>query len=263
MRGDSSFSATPTTSDRRAEQRSTGRGIFPGPSSFTPSVAHALLSFLPRRHGNVSCLSRTCIGVREAPGDPSRRTSAGDHRHVPARLARRGRDAPLARCRADGHHARRESERSAAKSGRAASATVANDLRAALGAHGGAVRWDLGRGPVRLWVQRRPDVAADVSVTGAEWRRAIAAAADAWRDVVPGLAFALESDSARADVIVTWARDLASAPADGDLAFRTAGRTTLVPADDGRALARARAARRVRPGWRALLGRRRPRRRAA
>ena len=123
------------------------------------------------------------------------------------------------------------------ESGRATSPAVANDLRAALDAHGGAVRWDLGRGPVRLWVQRRPDVAADVSVTSAEWRRAISAAADAWRDVVPRLAFALEPDSARADVIVTWARDLESAPAAGDLAFRTAGRTTLVPGNDGRALA--------------------------
>jgi len=121
--------------------------------------------------------------------------------------------------------------------GPAPSATVADDLRAALRAHGGAVRWDLGRGPVRFWVQRRPAVAADVSVTSAEWRRAIAVAADAWRDVVPGLAFAVEDDSARADVIVTWERDLANAPADGDLSFRTAGRTTLVPSPDGRALA--------------------------
>jgi predicted Zn-dependent protease len=85
-------------------------------------------------------------------------------------------------------------------------------------------------------VQRRPAVAADVSVLGAEWRRTIAVAADAWRDVVPGLAFTLEPDSARADVLVTWERDLGSAPVDGDFAFRTAGRTTLVPSADGRAL---------------------------
>jgi predicted Zn-dependent protease len=121
--------------------------------------------------------------------------------------------------------------------GPAPSLTVANDLRAALRAHGGAVRWDVSRGRVRLWVQRRPEVAADVSITAAEWRRAIAVAADAWRDVVPGLAFALESDSARAEVIITWERDLESAPMDGDLAFRTAGRTTLVPSADGHALA--------------------------
>jgi len=113
---------------------------------------------------------------------------------------------------------------------------VAGDLRAALDAHGGAVRWDVRRGAVRLWVQRRPAIAADVSVLGADWRRAMAVAADAWNDVVPGLAFAIESDSARADVIVTWERDLRSAPADGDFAFLTAGRTTLVPAADGRAL---------------------------
>ena len=120
--------------------------------------------------------------------------------------------------------------------GRATSPAVANDLRAALDAHGGAVRWDLRRGPVRLWVQRRPARAADVSVTGSEWRRVVATAADAWRGVVPGLAFALEPDSARADVIVTWQRDLEGTPAVGELAFRTAGRTTLEPGNDGRAL---------------------------
>jgi Matrixin len=118
----------------------------------------------------------------------------------------------------------------------ALSPSVVNDLRAALDAHGGAVRWDLGRAPVRLWVQRRPDMAADVSVTAAEWRRVVSAAADAWRGVVPGLQFTLELDSTRADVIVTWERDLESAPAVGELAFRTAGRTTLVPGTDGRAL---------------------------
>jgi len=117
------------------------------------------------------------------------------------------------------------------------SATVAADLRAALQAHGGAVRWDLARGAVRVWVQRRPDFATDVSITAAEWRRAVSAAADAWRDVVPGLSFAGASDSARADVVVTWERDLSSAPAVGELSFRTAGRTTLVPRDDGRAVA--------------------------
>lgn len=114
-------------------------------------------------------------------------------------------------------------------------AAVDEALRAALDAHGGAVRWDLARGPVRVWVQRRPDLAADATVTSAEWRRAVAVAADAWRDVVPGLSFEIAPDSVRSDVIVTWERDLASAPAAGELAFRTAGRTTLVPAVDGRA----------------------------
>jgi len=121
--------------------------------------------------------------------------------------------------------------------GPASAPAVVDDLRAALDAHGGAVRWDLRHGALRLWVQRRPAIAADVSVLGADWRRAIAVAADAWSDVVPGLAFAIESDSSRADVIVTWERDLQSAPADGDFAFLTAGRTTLVPDADGRALA--------------------------
>lgn len=120
--------------------------------------------------------------------------------------------------------------------GLALPAAVGEDLRAALNAHGGVVRWDLARGPIRVWVQRRPTLAADVTVSAAEWRRAVAAAADAWRDVVPGLSFAIVADSARADVIVTWEQNLESAPATGDLAFRTAGRTTLVPGADGRAL---------------------------
>jgi len=47
----------------------------------------------------------------------------------------------------------------------AVSATVMIDLRAALVAHGGVVRWEPARGQVRLWVQRRPDAAADVSIT--------------------------------------------------------------------------------------------------
>jgi hypothetical protein len=118
----------------------------------------------------------------------------------------------------------------------ALSDSTAANLGAALHAHGGVVRWDLARGSIRVWMQRRPDAAADVSVTLAEWKRAVFAASEAWRDVVPGLAFALESDSAHADVIVTWEHDLESEPASGELAFRTAGRTTLVPGDDGRAL---------------------------
>ena len=114
--------------------------------------------------------------------------------------------------------------------------SAAANLAAALDVHGGAVRWDIERGPIRIWVQRRPDFAADVGVTTAEWRRTVFAATDAWRDVVPGLTFALESDSSRAAVVVTWAHDLESEPASGELAYRTAGRTTLVPDDVGRAV---------------------------
>src|SRR5215210_2561865 len=126
--------------------------------------------------------------------------------------------------------------RAACVSGASIAASVAADLRGALEAHGGVVRWDATRGPIRLWVQRRPEFAADVSVSAAEWRHAVSAGIDAWRDVVPGLAFSLESDSSRADVIVTWVRDLRDTLTSGELAFRTAGRTTLVPAEDGRAL---------------------------
>ena len=118
----------------------------------------------------------------------------------------------------------------------ALSDSAAANLDAALDVHGGAVRWEIERGPIRIWVQRRPDFAADVGVTTAEWRRTVFAATDAWRDVVPGLTFALESDSSRAAVVVTWAHDLESEPASGELAYRTAGRTTLVPDDVGRAV---------------------------
>lgn len=126
--------------------------------------------------------------------------------------------------------------RAACDSGASMNASGAADLRAALEAHGGVVRWDVVRGPVRLWVQRRPDFAADVSISAAQWRLAVSSATDAWRDVVPQLAFALEPDSVRADVIVTWVRDLADTLSWGELAFRAAGRTTLVPGQDGRAL---------------------------
>ena len=118
----------------------------------------------------------------------------------------------------------------------ALSDSVAANLGAASDVHGATVRWDLARGPIRIWVQRRPDVAADVTVTPAEWKRAVVVATDAWRDVVSGLAFALEPDSARADVVVTWERVLESAATSSELAFLTAGRTTLVPGGDGRAL---------------------------
>jgi predicted Zn-dependent protease len=114
--------------------------------------------------------------------------------------------------------------------------SVAADVRAALEAHGGVVRWDVARGPVRVWVQRRPELAADVSISSAEWRLAVSTGMDAWRDVVSGLALVQEADSSRADVIVTWVREFRDTLTSGELAFRTAGRTTLVPATDGRAL---------------------------
>ena len=125
--------------------------------------------------------------------------------------------------------------RAACASDTSVAPSVAADLRAALEAHGGVVRWDAPRSPVRVWVQRRPDFAADVSISAAQWRLAASAATDAWREVVPGLSLALEKDSARADVIVTWMRELSDTLTSGELAFRTAGRTTLLPAEDGRA----------------------------
>lgn len=138
--------------------------------------------------------------------------------------------------RAPADTAARASGDAVCATGATISATVAADLRAALDAHGGAVRWDPQRGPLRVWMQRRPEAAADVSTSLAEWRRTVSDAVGAWRGVVPGLAFVLAPDSTRADVLVTWERDLESVAASGDLAFRTAGRTTLVPAGDGRAV---------------------------
>ena len=114
------------------------------------------------------------------------------------------------------------SSRAVCATGLAMSTTTAMDLRAALEAHGGAVRWDLARGPIRVWVQRRPDFAADVSVTAAEWRRAVYAATEAWHDIVPVLAFALEADSARASVGVTGERNLKGAATGSGLSDITA-----------------------------------------
>ena len=125
--------------------------------------------------------------------------------------------------------------RAACASDTSVAPSVGAHLRAALEAHGGVVRWDLARGPVRVWVQRRPDFAADVSISAAQWRLAISAAMDTWGEVVPGLSFALEKDSGRADVVVTWMHELSDTLTSGELAFHTAGRTTLVPAEDGRA----------------------------
>lgn len=115
--------------------------------------------------------------------------------------------------------------------------SVAADVRQTLGVHGGAVRWDVARGPLRLWVQPRPEALARGRVAR-EWRRAVTDGAASWDDVVPGLAFLMVGDSADADVVVTWAGALgAVAAGDPALGWGTAGRTTLHPAADGRAAA--------------------------
>ncbi|HEU4629564.1 MAG TPA: matrixin family metalloprotease [Gemmatimonadaceae bacterium] len=114
---------------------------------------------------------------------------------------------------------------------------VAADAWAAIAMHNGVVRWDPARGPVRLWVQpRRPGTVRSGAFPG-EWRRAVIDGAQAWRGVVPGLAFRTVRDSAAADVIVTWQATLPplrDTPAR--LASLTAGRTVVRPARDGRAL---------------------------
>jgi hypothetical protein len=128
-----------------------------------------------------------------------------------------------------------------------APAPVAEDLEAALAAHGGAVRWDVtGERPLTVWLQPRPRAVGPTLNTDGEWRAALAEGVLAWSDAVPGLRLAIGRDSATADVRVTWTATLpASAPGDpgagalgpNALAAFTAGRTTLVADPTGRAAA--------------------------
>jgi hypothetical protein len=113
---------------------------------------------------------------------------------------------------------------------------TAADVWEALRVHNGAVRWDVARGPVRLWVQPRDVATTTHDRPDALWRAAVVDAAGDWRGVVPGLAFAPVRDSSAADVVVTWAGRLGDDAGDA-LAMQSAGRTTLVPATDGRAVA--------------------------
>jgi hypothetical protein len=114
---------------------------------------------------------------------------------------------------------------------------AAADVRATLAVHNGAVRWDVARGPVRLWVQRRPRSATDVNRPRRAWEHVVRDAAAAWHQTTPGLEFRTWRDSATADVIVTWEHVLREPSDDASLASSTAGRTTFVPAADGRATA--------------------------
>jgi predicted Zn-dependent protease len=65
----------------------------------------------------------------------------------------------------------------------------------------------------------------------------VLAAAASWRGVVDGLELRPVRDSAGADVVVTWERALRVSDGPPDLASATAGRSTLTPAEDGRAQA--------------------------
>jgi predicted Zn-dependent protease len=125
---------------------------------------------------------------------------------------------------------------------RACPAVTNADLAAAIAAHGGAVRWPVEERdarPVIVWVQRRPTDAASKRHDAREWQTALADGITAWNDVVPGLRLVVAGDSAAADVRVVWAPTLVTSPNDADagaLASLTAGRTTLVPDDAGRAV---------------------------
>lgn len=103
---------------------------------------------------------------------------------------------------------------------------LAPDLASALSAHAGVVRWSTETNrPLVVWLQARPKSAArDV------WQTALVDAVTAWNGVVPGLRLVVGADSADAQIRVTWAPTLATAPNDpsaGALASLTAGRTSL------------------------------------
>lgn len=123
----------------------------------------------------------------------------------------------------------------------ACAAVTNDDLAAAIAAHGGAVRWAVEERarPVTVWLQRRPTDAASARHDGREWQTALVDGITAWNGIVPGLRLAVADDSAAADVRVVWAPTLVTSPNDADagaLASLTAGRTTLVPDDAGRAV---------------------------
>ena len=105
---------------------------------------------------------------------------------------------------------------------------VAEDVRAAVSAHGMVVRWDLRAGPIRVWVQPKRSPEVDWDSSPSAWRDAVLDAARSWRGIVPGLELQPARDSATADVVVTWvdAHSLAGDPSLG-LASGTAGRTAL------------------------------------
>jgi predicted Zn-dependent protease len=125
---------------------------------------------------------------------------------------------------------------------RACPAVTNTDLAAAIAAHGGAVRWaveERAERPVTVWVQRRPADAASERHDAREWQTALVDGITAWNGVVAGLRLAIAGDSVAADVRVVWAPTLVTSPNDADagaLASLTAGRTTLVPDDAGRAV---------------------------
>jgi predicted Zn-dependent protease len=126
-------------------------------------------------------------------------------------------------------------------SARACPAVTNTDLAAAIAAHGGAVRWavEARAHPVTVWLQRRPTDAASARHDAREWQDALVAGVTAWSGVVPALRLAITADSAAADVRVVWAPTLVTSPNDADagaLASLTAGRTTLVPDEAGRAV---------------------------
>lgn len=105
---------------------------------------------------------------------------------------------------------------------------VAGDVRAALSAQGVVVRWEPTAGPIRLWVQPRTAPTVDWDHPPAAWRDAVLSASRAWSGIVPGLEFRAVTDSAGADVVVTWAdAQSLSMSASPGLASSTAGRTEL------------------------------------
>ena len=114
---------------------------------------------------------------------------------------------------------------------------AARAVRDALALNHGGAWWDVGDGPLALWVQPRPAHLADGRHAGLEFQRQVAAAAHAWTGIVRGLRFAPTDDSASAAVRVVWRHTLPRPTGDATSAQPTAGRTTLSFTSGGRTVA--------------------------
>ena len=96
---------------------------------------------------------------------------------------------------------------------------------------GEVVRWPREHMPLSVWIQSPPPV---LTRTGqkrpahelTDWTWAISSALDHWSAIVPGVAFAMTSDSAAAEVHVTWVLTLESLPGSG--MSRSAGRSAVL-----------------------------------
>ena len=90
-------------------------------------------------------------------------------------------------------------------------------LALSLALHGGAVvRWPGGGAPIRVWVQSPSATTSggDVPLRREALERAARNAVADWDGAVPGVRLRLVSDSAVAEVVVTWVRRVAPRPGE-------------------------------------------------